>query len=328
VGDKSRATADRGVFDERTGLMELRGNAEWQAGDRMARAEVLQYDRTNKVFTAHTNAYLKVATADLGNRAGSNLPAMKAGSWALPDFIEVFAKDYTYSTNLLVFRGDVRGKFLDGKVARGTIECGFLGLQFSNQLQAALATEKVTLEQFPFATSSGKVARRMQCEQLQIKMSPNGSVERIVALTNVLSHQDQWRTNLNVPVRSRFGAEFVTADFFPRTNQIRKAVADRDVWLSQEQPRGPGDPTIITNYLVRGDRAVFTGTNNIAELTGHPTAYTPRGSITNAEVLIWDRTKNVFMGRQVQGRGEVQGAPTNAPRPPELPFTKNRRRGL
>jgi len=103
-------------------------------------------------------------------------------------------------------------------------------------------------------------------------------------------------------------------------------VAERNVWILQEQPRTASDPTVITNYLVHGERALFNGTNNLAELRGHPTAYTPRGSITNAEVLVWDRTKNVFMGRQVQAGGAAPGTPTNAFRPPELPLPKAKRR--
>jgi len=313
--DMSRATADRAVFDERTGLMELRGDAFWRAGDRIAGGEVLQYDRTNRVFSAHTNAYLKVAVNDLRNRtaAGRSLSRTNS-SFPMPDFIEVSAHDYTYTSNLFVFTKDVRGNFLEGNINRATLTCGFLGLRLNNQLQSVYAADRVRMEQFPFARASAKIARQAECEQLHIRMSPEGTIENMAALTNVVSLQQEWRTNSAVPIRSHFGADVVTADFFARSNEIRQAIADGHVRLSQDQPQPRGGSGVLTNYFVGGERAVFTATNNLAELTGHPFAYSARGAITNADVLLWNRKENVFMGRQVRGQGDVQLANTNVPK--------------
>src|SRR5205085_4085585 len=129
------------------------------AGDRVSRGQVLQFDRTNKVFTARTNAYLRVATADLGSRTATGLPTLKNNTGQLPSFVEVYADDYTYNSNMLVFRGHVRGRMLDTNTPRATVTCDFLGLSFSNQLESVFANGSIHLEQLPYLSSSGRIAR-------------------------------------------------------------------------------------------------------------------------------------------------------------------------
>jgi len=293
--DKSRATAERAVFDESTGMLELAGDAMWQAGDRVARAQALQYDRTNRIFMAHRDAYLKVPVAELasqGARGTNALKSLQAKSNSPPQFIEMYADDYTYTSNFVVFRENVRGTLLETNERRGAISCAFLGLRFSNQLETAIASGKVIIEQFPFINgSSNRVARKLQCEQLHVRMAPGGTVERIVGLTNVVAEQDEWRKGTNTPIHSRFTSDTVTADFFPRTNQVREAIAEANVRILHDQ------------RSAQGDRAVYTGTNNWVELTGHPSVKSPEGEITNADVLIWDRTQDKFFGKNVAGTG-------------------------
>ncbi len=142
-------------------------------------------------------------------------------------------------------------------------------------------------------------------------MSPAGTVEQIVALTNVAGFQQEWRKGTNPPVQSRFSAEMVTADFFPATNQIREAVAERDVVIVEDQRRA------------RADRAVFTGTNNVVEFTGNPTAESPiEGKITHADVLFWDRGRQRFSGRNLRMEGIVPRKGTNQTTVPLAPQEK------
>ena len=317
-GDKSRATAERAVFDEITGILQMGGNAFWQAGERIARGQVLQYDRTNGIFMAQRDAYLKVPVSELGARAlgaGSvtNVARGKTNAPALAQFVEVFADEYTYTSNLLVFREKVRGKALQDNTVTGTIDCNFLGLRFSNQLQTAMASGAVKMEQFPFLTaSSNRLGRKLQCEQVNVKMSPAGTIERLVAVTNVIAEQQEWRKGSNQPVHSRFSAEIVTADFFPRTNQVKEAVAERNVVMVEDQ------------RAARGDRAFYTGTNDVVELTGNPTAESAEGKITKADLLIWDRRQNKFSGKNmtmegvVPSKGSNQPGPFLQPKPPTL----------
>ena len=297
--DKSRASADRAVFDERSGMLELTGDASWQAADRMARGQALQYDRTNRIFVARRDAYLKVPISELSTRvvgqsATTNLAktATNSPSLSLPQFMEVLADEYTYTSNFLVFRENVRGKVLQDKIPVGTITCDLLGLRFSNQLETAMASGKVVMEEFPVLTASSyRVARKLECEQLHLKMAPGGTMERLVALMNVVAQQQEWRKGTNQPIHSRFSAEMVTADFFPRTNQVKEAVVEKNVFIAEGQ------------RTARGDRAFYTGTNDVVQLTGNPTAESPEGKITHADLLIWNRRQNNFSGRNMTLEG-------------------------
>jgi lipopolysaccharide transport protein LptA len=306
--DKSRATAtNRAVFDERTGMLELTGDASWQAGERIARGQVLRFDRTNRIFTSHLDAYLRVPIAELNSQLSPKSPASnpkqtRTNSLSGLQFAEVFSRDYTYTSNLLVFRDDIRANVLADQTTVGTMTCDFLGLRFSNQLDTAVASGKVNVEQFPNPIiSSNRIARQLECEQLQVKMGPAGTVQRLDALLNVVGQQQEWRKGTNPPVRSRLSAKTFTADFFPRTNQVREAIAEQNVVIAQDE------------RSARGDRAVFTGTNNTVELTGHPRADFPQGSVTNAEVLVWDRAQNKFFGKNLKGEAATTSTQTNAP---------------
>lgn len=326
--DKSFATADRAVFDERTGMLELTGKARWEAGDRVASGEALQYDRTNKIFMALGDACLRVPVADLAKRSG-RAEGKGTNLLVANQTIEIRSAAYTYTSNMLVFRENVHAKLLEEKIVRGTMDCAFLGLRFSNQLETAVATGKVRIEQLPFerlgtphlsprpdrggapnafgvqgvkntgiAPPSGeasKIGRKLECEQLHIRMGPGGALDRIVATTNVVADQYEWRKGTNKPIHSHFSADILTADFFPRTNRVREAVADGKVVMVQDQ------------RSARGDRAVYTGTNDMVELTGNPTAESPEAKISDADVLLWDRKQNSIRGRNVKGEGTAKG---------------------
>lgn len=309
--DESRATASKAVFDERTGIAELTGDAVWQAADRMARGQLLRYDRTNHIFLAQQNAYLKVPVSALGSthtNASTLAKRPESTNTPAPQFVEVYSSDYTYTSNSLVFRDDVRGRLLEGDALRGKIQCAFLALRFTNQLESAFASGKIKLEQLPWPTASGrKIARTLHCEQLQVRMQSGGIAERIAADTNVLAEQHEWRTPTNAPVRSLFTADHVIADFFPRTNQVKEAVADGHVSMFQE------------GRMANGDRALYHGATDTVELLGNPTADFPEAKITDADVLIWDRTRNKIAGRKLKGEGELHSSRSNRPPAQLLP---------
>src|SRR5258706_1865289 len=134
---------------------------------------------------ARRDAFLRVPIADVGSRTliplatntnklmTTNSARLATNPPAVPQYVEVFCDQYTYTSNFLVFRDHVRGKLYEGETARGSIACAFLGLRFSNQLETALASGKVAIEQFAlFGASSGSISRKGECEQLHVKMSP------------------------------------------------------------------------------------------------------------------------------------------------------------
>jgi lipopolysaccharide assembly outer membrane protein LptD (OstA) len=162
----------------------------------------------------------------------------------------------------------------------------------SNQVRSAVARENVKVEQFPFPNAEGRSAgKKLACQFLALTLSARGQLERVLAEKKVTAEQNEWSPKTPKPVQSRLAAESVTADFFPQTNQVRQITAERNVVIVQE------------NRRAQGERAVYNATNNVLELTGHPTAELPEGKITEADVLIWDRAQNKLSGRRIRAEG-------------------------
>ena len=151
AADQSRATANKALFEEGAGIVELTGDAVWQAADRSVRGQLLRYVRTNGFFFAKRDAYLKVPVSALSPSPTSpSAPGRQQKTTnSPPQFVEVYSTEYTYTSNSLVFRDNVRGQLLEGDTPRGGIQCALLGLRFTNQLESARASGGVKLEQFP-----------------------------------------------------------------------------------------------------------------------------------------------------------------------------------
>lgn len=306
--DQSRATANKASFQERTGVVELTGDAMWQAGDRLARGDLLRYDRTNGVFLAQRNAYLKLPVSAFGSALAKPVATTqpKSTNAPPPQFLEIHSSQYTYTSNSLVFRDDVHGELLQGTEPRGHLQCSLLEVRFTNQLETVFAKGGVKLAQFPMVTATGrKLARTMRCEQLQIRMQPTGAAERIIADSNIFAEQQEWRATNAQPVHSLFTADHAIADFFPRTNRVQEATANGHVSILQE------------SRVANGERALYHGATDTMELVGHPTAEFPEGKITDADILVWDRTQNKITGRKLKAQGEVHPGRTNAPPSPQ-----------
>jgi len=301
--DQSRAVGEQAVYREATGVLELTGNAAWEAGPRQVRGQTLLFDGAKQSFLARQQAYLKLPLASLGAQSFLSTQPLetKSSKSVPPQFLEVFSDEFDYQSDRLTFRERVRGKFLEADVARGTLDCGFLALQFhSNQVESAVAQEAVRAEQLPWGgAKERRLARKLDCERLTVQLRTNGQVDRIVAETNVVATQKEWRPGAPGPIQTRLTAGIVTTDFFAHTNQVRQVVAERKVTIVQE------------NRRAQGDRAVYNGTNNVVELTGHPTAELPEGKITEADVLLWDRVQNKLSGQKLKAQGTLPAAATN-----------------
>lgn len=298
--DKTRATGNRATYTESTGLLELSGQAVWQADQRVVKGEALLFDRTNRVFSARRNAYLKLPVAAIGKQTAlSSKPAnpQKAGP---PQFIEVFASDIDYHPSVLTFRERVRANFLEGETIRGQMTAEFLSVKFSNQVERLVAKQKVTFEDFPVEQPDGrKIAKRLDCELFTGIFSTNGQIDRLVAETNVLAQQTEWRKTAPEPVRTKLGAQTLAVQFFPQSNEVSHIVAERDVSIMQDQRRA------------HGEMAVYTSTNQVVVLTGNPTAEAPEVKVTEADVVIWDRLQNKFYSRKFKASVVAPAPGTN-----------------
>ena len=196
----------------------------------------------------------------------------------------------------------MNGRLLEGETNQGTLTCGWLSLKFSsNQVQQITAAQQVNAVQLPYLAASGAfTARKFKAEHLVVFMNTNGAVRRAIANTNVSALRTELPPGSVKPKSSWVNAEKLTADFFAHTNQVETMVAERKVLLLQDDRQASGA------------KAVYTATNNLVELTGQPKAEMPQMKITDAQLIIWDRTRNRFLVDRPTAQGQVQPKATNA----------------
>lgn len=258
--DDSRATGDEATYDEASGTLTLAGNARWRDPDREMRAQRLEYDRTNNVFRAEHDAYVKLRSASLGRP--QSLGATPTGATPSPaltnQFLEVNCREFEYRDEWLTFRQTVKGRLLESNTVLGTLECELARLKFrSNQLERVEVRHQVKANQLPLGESGQpRVARQLTCERLEADLSPTGYFRHVEARTNVLARQDQWGPGDLLPVRTTFEADRVTADFLPNTNAVDVARADGQVEARHQ------------DKIARGDHALYTATNDLLVLEG------------------------------------------------------------
>ncbi len=286
--DKSRATGDQAVYKEAGSTFSLSGNAIWNSDQRLMRGDTLTFDHTNQIFTARSNAYLKLPLSAFGklNLLPSGATNSTASTPGTNQFIEVYSDDCDYRDALLTFRGNVRGNFLEGEAMKGWMTCGQVTIEFTNnRARRIVARRRVAIGQLPSADeTTRKTFSKLNCEILTVNISTNGQAESFVAEQDVVAEQNEVRPGTN-DIHTKLNAEIVTGYVFAHTNQVERMVAERNVFIEQ------GDRS------AQGDKAVFTATNNVVELTGRPTAKIPEGQITKAEALIWDRANEKLSAR-------------------------------
>jgi lipopolysaccharide export system protein LptA len=297
--DNSRATGDRAVYEEAAGTVELRGHAVWQSNDRLIKGDTLTFDRTNKVFSARGNAYLAMPLSALGRQA----PVPSGRQPPVAERVEAFSDDFVYQPDALSFHENVRAKYFQGEVLHGGLTCGSLRLGFnSNRLDSVLAKGSVALDQpFVGTNDARRIEKKLNCESLALHFHTNGLIQSALAEMNVVARQTETRRGRPLPIQTDLLADQVAVWFFDHTNQVREIIAERRVSIVQ------GD------RKAHGEKAVYSATNNSVVLTGHPTAETPMGRITEAEALLWDRTRNTLKAsRKVVGDVEVPAKGTNS----------------
>ena len=282
--DGARATGDKAVFNEGTGMLELQGRAQWLSEGRTIKADVLALDRTNHVFSGRGHAFFKVPLSQFGPAAPSRATTNRTATTNL--FLEVSANDFAYQPNRLAFRGNALARFLDTNVLRGQVTCETLTAHFAERLDSLLAEKHVVAEHYPAAGATGKLATNLlSCEVLAAKLSESGQVVALVAADNVQAAQIAVSTNQPKPTVTQLTCGTLTAVLLPQSSQVDKLHAEEHVLISQ------GDKT------ARGADAIYTAAANVIELTGQPSAEFADGKVRDADVLLWDRNAGTFRGR-------------------------------
>ncbi|MCX6903926.1 MAG: hypothetical protein NTW03_10720 [Verrucomicrobia bacterium] len=282
--DDTRATGDKAVYSEDGGLMDLVGHAQWAAEGRLIKADVLSMDRTNQVFhgLGHTSFRLPLQqTGQAGLFGGATNRTAPTNL-----FLEVFADEFTYRSNILAFQGGtVRTFVFEGEALRGLITSGFLSAHFSDRLDDVRAEKHVVAENYPPAKTNGTVVTNLlSCEILTGHFSKDGQAISIVATDNVQAAQVEVRAPSGKTTVSELTCGLLTALVLPKAGRVDKLEAEQRVLISQ------GDK------LARGEKAVYTDKENQVTLSGHPYAQFTDGKVSGAETLEWDRATGAIHG--------------------------------
>ncbi len=212
-----------------------------------------------------------------------------------------------------------------------------------NQIENIIARQNVMVEQIEGRTAENRNPTwRVTSEVVTVKLSaPDNRIDHIEARQNVVVKQSEARGVGDKSTPWQLTCEAVNLHLSARGKEIETIVAEKSVVVDQLESRAGGakaapwklqcdqatvrlssqDRQITAivaerNVIIRqgdtratGAKAVFTGTNSIVEMTGHPllqmapataraqSTLPRRLEVTGAEVLRWDRANNKFRAK-------------------------------
>ncbi|HSU56345.1 MAG TPA: LptA/OstA family protein [Candidatus Dormibacteraeota bacterium] len=149
-GQQIHAVGEKADYSVPTAMARITGHPSWESGDRAGHGDELFIDRSNRVFQANGNAYLKMPAshfAESGLLGHTN--AQTSGKSATNQFVEIESSNYTIRTNLAVFQNDVRMRQREEDKIGGTMSCALMTVAFAgtNELQTMLAETNVVINQ-------------------------------------------------------------------------------------------------------------------------------------------------------------------------------------
>jgi lipopolysaccharide export system protein LptA len=265
--DASRAAGDQADYVRTNDLFELTGSPKWW-NDRMeVKGRILRAEATNESYHALGDAHLKI---QMTSTTHSN------------QWLYVASEDLDYRTNLAVFTDHVHARLLEDDVLRDTLNSDKLDVELiSNDVKTAVARGHVQGETAP--DKLGRI-KTINCVKLTANRSPATKLwTDILAETEVVLQQ--FGTNKSDP-REHLTAENAMAYFSLVTNQLERAVAERNVVIDQTK----------TNQAIHatGQQAVYTVAADEIKLTGAPVARNDQYIISNSDYMIWHPKTNRF----------------------------------
>jgi lipopolysaccharide export system protein LptA len=265
--DKSSATGDQADYVRTNDLFELTGSPEWRNERMEVTGRILRAEATNKIYHARGDSHLKLKLT---------------GSAHTNQWLFVASEDIDYRTNLAIFTDHVQARLLEDDVLRDTLNSDQLEVEFlSNEVKTAIARGHVQGETAP--DKSGRI-KTIACVTLTAHRSPDTRLMTDILAENQVVLQ-QFGTNAAEP-RAKLTAETATAYFSAVTNQLERAVAERNVVIDQ----------VKTNQAIHatGERAVYTVAADEVKLTGAPVARNDQYVISNSDYIIWQPKTNRF----------------------------------
>ncbi len=305
----AEATGERGVYTVKDGRIRLAGNPAWRADERQGRGDELLVDRSNRVFTAVGNAWLKLPDEGGGNRLFSSSERGVSPAGAL----EVRSDRYEIHTNSARFEGRVRASEPPETGSTNQLTCELLNVYFagSNTLRRITADREVILSQEDRQFRAGRA----------VYTATNGLL--------VLTQNPSWRAGLREGRGHRITVQTPANELTVSGDAFLRLPADE---LAQAEAGTPAvKPTAFSEitsgeYTARAGLAVFRGGVRVT----HPqmnwicetlTVEAGQGAETWRKIVarrgvIFDLTDE--QGQKVHGKGDeavydfsVNGSATN-----------------
>ena len=275
--DQSSATAEVADYRRTTDRVELTGNPVWWNTNMEVKADTLSADLGAKIYHARTGARFKMRTGGGATNQSTGAPGHSSNQWL---FIASAAIEY--QTNLAVFYRNVETRLVENDRLQDTLNCDLLTLHLTNnKVESAVAVGEVHGETAP---DKAGVVKTIACGQLNAYLSPvTGFMKNVDAITNVVIEE---KGSGPGAASNKLSAETVTAQFSAVTNQIERAVAERNVVLDQIKA---GKTTHATS-----SHGVYTTSNDQVLLTGTPLARSDDYLITGSDFMIWKPKTNNF----------------------------------
>jgi len=251
------ATGQRAVYSASTGLMHLTGKPVWRADQRQGRGDELIIDRTNRIFQALGNAWLKMPgqNADAFSFLSSSNQLAAGTSGPTNRSIEVWSQSYEFRTNWALFKDHVQLKEFIGDQPRGNLSCDRMTAAFagSNQLQTLVAETNVVFVGETNRMTGGRA----------VYTATNGWMD--------LTDHPAWKSGERegkgrlVRVKTHVNEMFVAGDAFLRLPA--KDLGNPQALASTTKPESPVTKSsapefaevTCQEYTLRPDNALFVG---------------------------------------------------------------------
>ncbi|HEY9175403.1 MAG TPA: LptA/OstA family protein [Verrucomicrobiae bacterium] len=141
------ATGEQAVFSPGDGMIQLTGQAQWQAQAREGRGDELLLNSTTTTLQVNGSAKLKLPISGTGFLPQEAAVAQTAD--ATDRFVTITSERYEIQTSRASFTGGVEAVERAGNVTRARLTCSSLVAMFggSNQVQQLVAEQRVVIEQ-------------------------------------------------------------------------------------------------------------------------------------------------------------------------------------
>jgi len=162
---KIHVIGEQSTYSTISGLARVTGNPQLTMEEWQGHGDELIIDRTNKIFIANGNAFVKFPEAEAGGAGvfGGNETNAAPSETATNKFIQIACDHYVRFTNSVVFSQDVHVEettaFFE---TNGTMTCSVLTANFlgTNKLESLLAVTNVVIQQFAQAETNQFLGER------------------------------------------------------------------------------------------------------------------------------------------------------------------------